>query len=193
AAMNVVLALLVTTGTLAWYGSPYVPAVIDSTLADTPASRAGFQHGDSVVAVNGTSVRTFDDLVRHVSPAAGTELSIEVVRSGARAVVRVVPESMEVTNALTGEEMLQGRIGAVPMDRVERDPIPLGQAAVQGWNGTWRMAGAVATILKRLVTGRESMENLGGPVAIAQVSVQAAQLGLERLLVLLAFLSVNIG
>src|SRR5690606_30885107 len=38
AAMNVVLALLVTTGTLAWYGSPYVPAVIDSTLADTPAS-----------------------------------------------------------------------------------------------------------------------------------------------------------
>src|SRR5690606_10073043 len=60
-------------------------------------------------------------------------------------------------------------------------------------SSTWRMAGAVATVLKRLATGRESAENLGGPVAIAQISVQAAQLGLERLLLLVAFLSVNIG
>lgn len=162
AAMNVVLALLVTTGTLAWYGSPYVPAVIDSTLADTPAARAGFQHGDSVVAVNGSPVRTFDDLVRQVSPAAGSELAIEVMRSGARTVVHVTPEPMTVTNALTGEEMLQGRIGAVPMDRVERDPIPFSQAVTDGWFSTWRMAGAVATVLKRLATGRESAENLAG-------------------------------
>jgi regulator of sigma E protease len=192
-AMNVALGLVVFSGTYAWYGAPYRPAVIDSVLADMPAARAGLQKGDSVLRVDGLPVRTFEDLVNAVGPAAGREITLDVIRDGTEVAIRVAPEPTEVTNPLTGEGRLEGRIGAVPTDHIGRDPIPVGQAVSMGWQRTWESAGAVVTILRRMVTGRESMENLGGPVAIAQISVAAARTGIENLLVLVGFLSVNIG
>lgn len=191
--MNVALGFVVSVGSFSYFGVPYRPAVVDSVLAEMPAARAGLQKGDSIASVNGTPVRTFEELVQRVTPAAGTEITLGVVRNGQPVTIHVSPESMEVVDPLTGEESMAGRIGAVPTDRVERERVPFREAVVLGWNGTWRMAGAVVTVLRRLVTGRESMENLGGPVAIAQVSVVAAQTGVESLLALLAFLSVNIG
>jgi regulator of sigma E protease len=192
-AMNVALGLVVFSGTYAWYGVPFRPAVIDSVLADMPAARAGLQKGDSVLRVDGLPVRTFEDLVNAVGPAAGREITLDVIRDGSEVAIRVAPEPTEVTNPLTGEGRLEGRIGAVPTDQVGRDPIPVGRAVALGWQRTWESAGAVVTILRRMVTGRESMENLGGPVAIAQISVAAARTGIENLLVLVGFLSVNIG
>lgn len=192
-AMNVALGFVAFTGTYAWYGAPYRHAVIDSVLADMPAARAGLQQGDSVLRVEGVPVRTFDDLVLAVGPNAGREITLDVQRDGREVAIRLSPEATTVTNPLTGEERLEGRIGAVPTDRIGRDRIPIGQATALGWDRTWEAAGAVVTILRRMVTGRESMENLGGPVAIAQISVAAARTGVENLLALLAFLSVNIG
>ena len=56
------------------------------------------------------------------------------------------------------------------------------------------MGGAVLKVLKGLVLGRVSVRQLGGPIAIAQSSVDAAKTGgLQSLLALLAFLSINIA
>src|SRR5262249_33554311 len=45
--MNAILAIVISTGVYAAYGRGYVPAVVDSVVAGTPAERAGFQRGDS--------------------------------------------------------------------------------------------------------------------------------------------------
>ncbi len=192
-AMNVLLGLVVSIGTFAYYGQPYRVAVVDSLVAGMPAATSGLQSGDSIVAVDGESVRTFEQVVERVGPAAGRDIRIDVLRGGAPVSITVRPEATTVTNPLTGEERQDGRIGAVPVDRVGRDALPIGDAASRGWTATWGMAGAVVTVLQRLVTGRESVENLGGPVAIARISVAAAESGAENLLALIAFLSVNIG
>lgn len=192
-AMNVLLGLVVSIGTFAYFGQPYRLAVVDSVVVGMPAAAAGLQAGDSIVTVDGAAVRTFEDVVDRVGPAAGRSIALGVVRQGSSVTIQVRPESTAVTNPITGEERVDGRIGAVPTDRVGRDPVPMQQAVVRGWTATWGMAGMVVTVLKRLVTGRESVENLGGPVAIARISVAAAESGAENLLALIAFLSVNIG
>jgi len=62
-----------------------------------------------------------------------------------------------------------------------------------GVQQTWEEAGNVVAFLKRLLVGRVSVSQLGGPIAITRASVEAARLGLEQLFGLIAFLSVNVA
>jgi regulator of sigma E protease len=71
--------------------------------------------------------------------------------------------------------------------------ISLGQAVKDGATLTYRAAGSVVVLLRRLVTGGASVRQLGGPVAIGGAAVAAAKRGWEELLGLLAFLSVNVA
>ena len=193
--MNVLLALVVNVGVYAGYGRPYLAPVVDSVLPGQPAQRAGMLSGDSIAAVAGQPVRTWEEVVSRVSASAGTPLALDVVRrDGTRAQLRVVPEATKLSDEITGEERTLGRIGAAARtDVVGREQVGLGESVGDGWTATWRGAGLVVDVVQALFAGRVGVENLGGPIAIARSSVQAARGGLENLLALIAFLSINVA
>jgi len=191
--MNAVLAIVLEVGALAAYGRPYYPAVIDSVVAGRPAERAGLVKGDSIVSVDGEPVRDFQGLIGRVSTAAGRTIALDVVRDGVRRTVSVQPEVAEVENQITGKKERLGRIGAAPRQRLARDPLPFSAAVVGGWNKTWENAGGIVQIVRGLFSGDVPTSQLGGPIAIGYVSVQAARGGIETLVLLIAFLSINVA
>jgi regulator of sigma E protease len=191
--MNAILAIAVSTSVFAVYGRQYVPAVVDSVVAGRPAERAGLQRGDSILAIDTAQVRRWTDVLTRVSASPGREIAIEVARGGERVRIPVVPEATVDTNPLTGREVTVGRIGAAPVNRVIREPVGLGEAAVNGWRATWAMGGAVVTVVGGLFSGGVPVSQLGGPIAIGRASVEAARSGVEQLLSLVAFLSINIA
>ena len=192
-AMNVLLTFVVATGVIASYGWPYRAAVIDSVIAGRPAAAAGLQRGDSVVAVNGTSVRTWNELVDRIRPASGQALTLDVVRDGRPRQLVVSPVATSTSNPSTGMAERVGQIGAAPRAQVLRDRVGVGEAIVLGGRATVDMATNVVTVVRGLFAGEVDASNLGGPVAIAQTSVEAARNGVESLLTLIAFLSINIA
>ena len=190
--MNVVLALVVSTGLFAGYGRAYIPAVVDSIVPGRPAEAAGLQKGDSIVAVDGQPVQRWTQVTERISESAGSELAIDVVRGGSRVTVRVTPElRMDTTDIGTTEEV--GRIGAASTTNIARESMSLGESAVAGWHATWNMGGAVVRVVKGLFSGQVSVSQLGGPITIGRVSVEAAKSGLESLWSLIAFLSINVA
>lgn len=191
--MNAVLAIVLDIGTLAAYGRPYVPAVVDTVIAGRPAERAGLQRGDSIVAIDGNRVTEWQQLLGRVSASAGKPITIEVIRAGERRSVTVMPEARDVENQLTGRREKVGRIGAGPRAQLAREPMPFADAVSGGWNATWEKAGGIVMVVRGLFTGAVPTSQLGGPIQIAEVSVQAAQGGLEALLSLIAFLSINVA
>jgi regulator of sigma E protease len=193
-AMNAVLAIVVSTGVFAAYGKGYIPAVIDSVVPGRPAMAAGFSKGDSIARIDGQAVRTWTEVLDIVGRAPNREIAIDVVRDNGQATtLRVTPEALQEPNPVSGRMEQVGRIGAAPERRVIRESVGAGEAIAEGWNGTWRMAGAVLQVVGGLVTGKVSVSQLGGPIEIARTSVQAARSGLEDLLALLAFLSINVA
>lgn len=190
--MNVVLALVVSTGLYMGYGRPYRPAVVDSVVAGRPAERAGLQVGDSIVAVNGEAVRRWTQVTAIIGQSAGREIALEVMRGGQPVTVRVTPELVSDTNEV-GMVVELGRIGAASSLRVERESVSLGESVVAGWNSTWAMGSAVISVVGGLVTGQVAVSQLGGPIAIARSSVEAARSGMETLFSLIAFLSINVA
>ena len=191
--MNVVLTLVVSTGVFAYYGRAYVPAVVDSLVADMPAQKAGLMPGDSIASINGTPIRAWSEMLTTISSSAGKELTLGIVRGGRPMSLAMVPVAAKGADPATGKPIMVGRIGAYPKDRMERDKLGVVSACVAGWNATLAMAGSVVGVVGGLVRGSISVKNLGGPVAIARTSVAAARTGFESLWALIAFLSINLA
>ena len=192
-AMNALLAIFVMSGLYAGYGRPYIPAVVDSVVAGRPAERAGFQVGDSIVAVNGQPVRRWSQVTEQIGASAGREMVLDVRRNGQPATLRVTPELVTDTIPELGQIRQIGRIGAASVARIERERVAIGPALALGWNTTWSMANSVVRVVGGLFSGRVSMSQLGGPIMIAQTSVEAARSGIETLFSLIAFLSINVA
>lgn len=191
--MNALLTIGLSTGIFAVNGRQYLPAVVDSLVADFPAQKAGLQHGDSVVALNGHPIKSWQDMSTIVSANAGTPVQFDVARAGQRLTLEVVPIAQDAPNPVTGKLERAGKVGAWPRDRVASEPIGLGEAVVSGWHATWAMGGSVLGVLGGLLRGTVSVSTLGGPIAIARTSVAAAKTGVESLFTLIAFLSINLA
>jgi len=181
----------VTIGMLLYYGLPYVSTRTEAVLQSRPAAAAGFLPGDSLVAINGVPLTSWDSLVSKISASAGTEVVFDVQRAGGAKRIPVTPGLDTATNLLTGKLERVGRIGILP--KALSRPVTAGEAITHGWTLTWGMAGSVIDALKGLATRRVPPSELGGPITIAKASVQAAQSGLESLLVLISLISVNLA
>ncbi|MDQ8157045.1 MAG: RIP metalloprotease RseP [Gemmatimonadota bacterium] len=190
--MNVLLAVAVSVGVVATYGQPLVPPVVDSVVAGKPAAAAGVRAGDRVVAIDGTAVTRWEEVVSVISEAAGRAVTLRVAR-GPDTVPLVVTPAVESVTGPDGATARVGRIGVAVRQGVEREPVDAATAVRLGWTATWGMAGSVVQVLGRLVTGDVSVNQLGGPLEIARSSVAAAQSGAEALWSLIAFLSINLA
>jgi regulator of sigma E protease len=191
--MNVVLAYVINAGSVAVRGRPYLPAVIDSVVAGRPAAVAGLARGDSVVAVNGRPIRAWSEVLERVAPVTSGTVTLRVVRGGAARDVTVAPRAEQAQDPITGAPRTVGRVGMLPRAIEAREPLSFGEALVEGGRETWSTASSVVRVVRGLFGGDVAVSNLGGPIAIARTSVQAARLGFEPFLRLIAFLSVNIA
>ncbi|WP_411282375.1 RIP metalloprotease RseP [Gemmatimonas sp.] len=191
--MNIVLTLVVSTGIYYRAGNTYVPAVIDSVVPGAPAAMAGLTGGDRIVAINGHPIRAWDDVLDEVAPVTSGSLRVEIQRGDARLTRELRPQTAEIDDPITGAKKTVGRIGIQVRAATVNEPLSLVGAMSAGGGATWRMATSVGSVLRGLASGQVSAKNLGGPIAIARTSVQAAKLGTQRLWELIAFLSLNIA
>ncbi len=129
-----------------------------------------------------------------VTASAGETLDVEVIRAGGvHSTLQITPALSDDVDPVTGAPVKVGRIGAAPKATLLRQPVAFGDAVVSGWDATWRMGGAVVKVVGGLFSGAVSVKQLGGPIAIARTSFEAAKNGWEDLLSLLAFLSINVA
>jgi regulator of sigma E protease len=192
---NFILAIVIFAGLFAIVGKNVTEARVDVVQPGSAAEAAGVLPGDIVRQIEGTSIESFTDLQRIVSINADRELEIVIDRGGATETVRVTPRLQEVEDAFgnshkVGVLGIARNVDAESYTRVQYAPH---KALWEGVAETWFVIERTGVFLARLVTGRESAEQLGGPIRIAQVSGDVAAVSLPALINLTAILSVSIG
>ncbi|MCO6419071.1 RIP metalloprotease RseP [Siccirubricoccus sp. KC 17139] len=184
---NFLLAILLFAGLFATIGKPVSDpreqTVIGRVTPDSPAERAGLHAGDRILALDGEAVVRFEDIQHHIQPRAGQEVELRLSRDGAETVVRAVPELGPAGHGILG---IQG--GATRFER-----LGLGSALVAGAEQTASVTWQSLVGLGEIITGQRSAKELGGPIRIAEISGEAASLGLTPLVNLMALLSVSLG
>jgi regulator of sigma E protease len=170
-----------------------LPALIGDTVPGEPASRAGLLPGDSIIAINGVAIHSWNEMLLAVSRSAGKPLTMDVSRGGRQRTISVTPKPMEGPDPATGKRGTVGKIGAYSKDISVRRPVSFGQAVSGGAVVTWRMSTSIVGTVHDLIVRKRSVKELGGPIAITRASVQAARNGWETLLSLIALLSINVA
>jgi len=189
--------LLKKGGVLDNFGlSPWQPlAVIESLVAGGAGERAGLLPGDQVVVANDVAVSNWSQWVDIVRERPGQNIAVEVLRDGEAVKLTVRPDSITEK----GREI--GRIGAyvqLPDDgqrATMRVVVRHGliKAIPEALNKTWEMTTLTLRTLWKMVTGKASIENLSGPITIAQYAGQSAAIGLAAFLGFLGIVSVSLG
>jgi regulator of sigma E protease len=192
---NFLLAIVIFAGIFMFYGKQNTTPRVDAVQPDSVAAAAGFKPGDLVVSINGQKIENFTDMQRLVSISAGQTLAVEIERDGKRQVLTAVPALQERKDNF-GNTLRLGVLGisrSMAPEDLKLDPVPPLAAIGLGVKETWFVVERTLSYLGGVVVGRESADQLGGPIRIAQVSGQVATGGIVPLVHLAAVLSVSIG
>ncbi|MEM8697358.1 MAG: RIP metalloprotease RseP [Pseudomonadota bacterium] len=189
--INFLFAILLFMGIFATYGQAQNAPIVSAIMEDSVADQAGFELGDEIVAVDGRSIDRFDELADIVRLRPGQEMQFDIERAGEAVTITAVTGDITVTDRF-GNEARIGRLG-IQSDVLEMEPLgalELPGAAIEQTVSSLEM---ITVGLGQIITGRRSVEELGGPLRIAQFSGQTASLGLYAFLFFMAAISINLG
>ena len=188
---NFLFAIVALAGLFAIVGQPYTPPVVGEVVEESAAAEAGLQSGDRIVSIRGRSIDRFEEIQRIIALNPGEPLKIVVRRGGDRVALQATPKRTRVTDRV-GNEHTVGRLGIRVRGVEFRRPDPL--------TATWsavKETGALTTgtlkAVGQIITGSRSAEELGGPIRIAQLSGEVAEMGITNLVSFMAVLSINLG
>lgn len=173
---NFVLAIVLFAVLLGVIGESVTPPRVTAVRADTPAARAGFLPGDVIRSMDGRSLDAFEDLRTYILLRSGEPIRFVVDRTGGPVTLTATPERRAVTDPL-GNTVQMGVLGVEARGRPERrryDPVT---AVGKGTERTWSVLDTTLTYLGRVVTGRESADQLSGPLGIGNAARQVAEYG----------------
>ncbi|MCC2618171.1 sigma E protease regulator RseP [Aestuariibacter halophilus] len=172
---------------------PQATTTLAYIAEDSAASQADLRIGDKIIAVDGTPLAKWEQIVEYVSSRAGQTVVFTLTRDG-QTLERIATIG---EREVEGEQ--QGYLGVVS----QAEPWPESylfthqygpfEAMAKGAQKTWRLMTLSVEMIGKLLTGDVSVKNLSGPISIAQGAGISAGYGLVYFLSFLALISVNLG
>jgi regulator of sigma E protease len=143
-------------------------ASIDGVVPDSPAAAAGLRPGDVVVSIDGARIYEFQDVQHVVAQSAGRELEIVVRRGEINLPIQITPRP----------NPNNPRLGSIGVEHASsfanRERIGPLAALGSGFTSTWRIVAQTVGYIGAVITGRESGDQIAGPIGIFSYSGQVA-------------------
>jgi regulator of sigma E protease len=167
------------------------PAVIGGLVEGGAAEGSGLRVGDRITMIDDEAIRSYNDLVRVVSPLPGASVTVSFVRDGQERSADLVLGQQEVDGETRGLLGVQASadIGSYYYLR-QYGPL---ESVARSIERTWTSTMFTLRMLGRMVTGDVSIKNISGPINIAQFAGDSAQRGPNEFLAFLALISISLG
>lgn len=174
--------------------SPKLQPIIGKVLPDSAALAAGLKQGDLIVSVDDTPITDWMQWVDYVKSHAGVAVKLIIERDGVSLPATITPKSTQVGDKTEGKVGASVYIPEQLMKSVTTEyslsPLAAIPVAVET---TYYYSVTSLKMMGKMLIGRASVENLSGPISIAQYAGQSASMGLTPFLKYLALVSVSLG
>ena len=183
---NFLFAFLVLFISALIYGAVSTKPIIGDVAEGYPAIEAGLEKGDLVLSIDGENISSWDKGLIKLQTNKGTEVVFKVQKaSGSVVEYRVSPIEEVDDNGNTSY-----KFGIATSYDKEYGFI---KSLKYAFNKTISLFGSMFDTLKYLFTGKVGVNQLSGPVGIYSIIDSQAKEGLEAVLYLVAYLSINVG
>jgi regulator of sigma E protease len=173
---------------------PDLAPVIGRVEPGSAADKAGLKPGDHLISMDGQPLGKWQQWVDYVRSKPATPIQLVLEREGVRSKLEVTPAAVDGAGGQVG---FIGARPEVPSNLFEAmtvtyrlAPVP---ALAAAWKRTVDYCLLTLRIMGRMVVGQASVDNLSGPISIAQYAGQSAKLGLVQFLGFLASVSIGLA
>jgi regulator of sigma E protease len=183
---NFILAIVLFAGVFMVFGKPTAVPRVASVEPNSAAAAAGFQPGDLVTEIDGRKIDNFVDMQRIVGFSGGHPLTIVVDRGG-------IPITLTATPEIKNNRGILGVTRSNQPGDVKVEAVGPLDAVKLGADKTWFIVETTLSYIRDVFVGRQSADQIGGPIGIARISGQVAELGWGALFDFVGVISVSIG
>ena len=175
---------------------PEIPAVVFKLSEDGAAIRQGMKEGDKIVAINQVPMKDWFDVVDVVQKSPEKLLAMDVLRKGQIVHLKVMPQGKrDNMGRVTGMLGVQAQTGQVNIPAEYKQTIQYNpaEAAVMAVEKTGQISAMILNSMVKMVRGLIGLDNLSGPITIAKVAGQSAEMGWQTFISFMALMSVSLG
>lgn len=189
---NYILAFLIFS-VIYMFGSPTLTTEVGELLKDYPAQKSGLQVGDTITAIDGKSVKYWEDLTEIIHKHTGGAMKLTVMNNGRETSVEIQPIIRD-TKDIFGNETKVALIGILPSQKIEKVRYGFFDSFGMGLKKIWQLTAVTLKALFAIITGKLSFkESMTGPIGIFVITGKAAQMGIIYLMHLMALLSASLA
>lgn len=175
---------------------PQIPAVVTKLSEDGVAIRQGIKEGDKIVAIDGVKMKDWFDVVEIVQASPEKLLKIDVLRNGEIRQLDVMPQgqrdNMGNVIGMLGVQSTPGKV-TIPDEYKQTIQYNPAQALMMAVDKTGQISGMILNSMAKMVRGLIGLDNLSGPITIAKVAGQSAEMGWQTFISFMALMSISLG
>ena len=171
---------------------PDFGTTIGNVQENSPASLAGLQTGDTIITINDQTVSKWSDYVNIVQKNPNNILRLNVERDKKSRDLILVPSEMKIDDQILGFAGISPSRDALEKYRINVK-YPLIESINKSINLTIDYTLLTFKMIFKLFSGQANVENISGPLSIAEFSGKSLAMGYVYFIYLMAVLSISLG
>lgn len=189
---NLLLAWLICWGVMWSNGRTYIPPVVQGIVEGSGAAQSPMREGDRIVSFNDRSITRWEQLPLYMMGNGGKDVSLTVERAdGSLLVFSLTPTELE--RPMPDGGVRKAWSLGIRSGEVEHRDFNFWQAPVEGLVEARYQVETTWYSLIDLLSRKVEFDNVIGPVGITKTIYNQAEYGIVPVLMLAAFISVNLG
>ena len=192
---NFLLAIVIFFSIYTFVGKDFTPAVINEVQKDSPAMTAGLKNNDIIISIDGNKVKSIMDVSKFITLSTDEFIDFTVSRLDQQLTFRVKPNMVESEDNLgnkINKRMVGIKLGAYnnQINHVKLGPT---KALYYSINEVYFVSISSLKYIGSMLKGSGDSSQLGGPIRIAKITGQVAELGIIPFLSVMAYISISLG
>lgn len=175
---------------------PKIKPILGQIAENGAAARQGLKIGDQITAIDGKPMADWFAVVEVIRQSPEKLLTLTVLRNGQSLEVKVMPQTKR--DAMGSKS---GVIGAgiqkqdfkIPEEYLLKVQYSPSEALVMAVDKTWQLSVMTVNGIVKMIRGLIGLDNLSGPITIAKVAGQSAEMGWQTFFSFMALMSVSLG
>ena len=192
---NFLLAIVIFFSIYTFIGKDFTPAVINEVQKESPAMIAGLKQNDIILEIDNNTVNSIMDVSKYITTSTSEFINFKVKRIDQEYILKVKPDIVLSDDNLgnkINKRMVGIKLGAYnnEINHVKLGPA---QALIHSVKEVYFVCSSSLKYIGSMIKGTGDTSQLGGPIRIAKISGQVAEIGILPFISIMAYISISLG